>query len=325
MRVRLFAGLSLAAVLLATFVALQALPLQAQATTEVEVPVSWSLKPAGLGKGDQFRLLFLSSTKRNGSSADIAVYNTWIQERAAAGHDDIQDYSAGFRVVGCTAEVDARDNTGTNPNTDGDGVPIYWLNGSKVAVDNTDFYNGAWANEDDPKNQSGNDVPNTSQSGNRPLTGCNHDGTKFVLSGLSRALGASFVIVALPNDSGANNGPISSGGTTTSSSLRPMYGLSQVFTVVASTDATLSDLELEVASSGGSIVLSPGFSPGHLEYSASVGFPVSRITVIPTTNDAGASIESIKNETTHRSSERRLKPDRLPGRPEGGRAERDQG
>ena len=43
----------------------------------------------------------------------IDTYNTWIQDRAAAGHTDIQDYSSTFNVVGSTAAVDARDNTAT--------------------------------------------------------------------------------------------------------------------------------------------------------------------------------------------------------------------
>ena len=235
-RASLLAGLSLAALLLAAVAAYQALPLQAQTSTEVTAPNDWSLKPAGLGVGDKFRLLFLSSTTPDATSTDIAVYNTWAQGRATAGHDEIQDYSAGFRVVGCTADVDARDNTGANTNTN--GVPIYWLNGSKVAVDNTDFYNGAWANEADDK----------------------------------------------------NNGPLGFFAVTSASSLRPMYGLSRFFTVVSSTDATLSDLSLENASNGSAITLSPGFSSGHLDYSASVGFPVSQVTVIPTTNHAQASI-----------------------------------
>ena len=69
-RARSLAARGLAAVLLATFAALLALPLQAQAQTLV--PDDWSLKPAGHGIGDQFRLLFLSSTTRDGSSTDIA-------------------------------------------------------------------------------------------------------------------------------------------------------------------------------------------------------------------------------------------------------------
>ena len=125
-------------------------------------PDDWELIPSGLGGGDKFRLLFLSSTSRNAASNNIAHYNTFIQERAAAGHPDIATYSAGFRVVGCTAAVDARDNTGTNTNTDGAGVPIYWVDGSRVADDNADFYDGAWADEVNDRNELGTDGPDTS-------------------------------------------------------------------------------------------------------------------------------------------------------------------
>ena len=200
---------------------------------EVTVPNDWALIPpaSGLVTGDKFRLLFLSSTKRNAASDDIAVYNTWIQNRAAAGHDDIQDYSTGFRVVGCTAAVDARDNTGTN--TDGAGVPIYWLNGNKVADDNADFYNGNWDDEANDKDESGEDGPDTSQSDNFPFTGCDHDGTESIFSGTSLAFGTSAVRVGRPNASGSNNGPLSSISAYARTETRLMYGLSQVFVVAA--------------------------------------------------------------------------------------------
>ena len=48
-----------------------------------------------------------------------------------------------------------------------------------------------------------------------------------------------------------------------------------------STDATLSGLSL-VNDSGSSVALSPGCSSDEFEYDASVGFPVSQITVAPT-------------------------------------------
>ena len=54
------------------------------------VPDTWSLKPSGLDVGDEFRLIFLSSTKRNATSTTIDDYNTFVQNLAAAGHDDIQ-------------------------------------------------------------------------------------------------------------------------------------------------------------------------------------------------------------------------------------------
>ena len=91
----------------------------------VYIPLDWDLKPADIGPGERFRLIFLSSTKRNAASSDIETYNTFVQNQAAAGHANIQDHASSFRVVGCTQAVDARDNTGTN--TNGPGVPIYWV------------------------------------------------------------------------------------------------------------------------------------------------------------------------------------------------------
>ena len=126
---RSLAERALAAVLLAAFAALLALPLQVQAQTLV--PHDWSLTPAGLGVGDKFRLIFLSSTKRNGSSSSIGTYNTFIQDLAAVGHADIQAYKSDFKVVGCTNSKSAKANTNTR-SSDTD-APIYWLGGNKVA------------------------------------------------------------------------------------------------------------------------------------------------------------------------------------------------
>ena len=69
----------------------------AAAAAPTEVPAGWNLKPTGLAAGDQFRLVFLSSTTRDGSSTDIADYNTFVQGLAAAGHADIRAYSAGLQ------------------------------------------------------------------------------------------------------------------------------------------------------------------------------------------------------------------------------------
>ncbi len=236
MRLRLLAGLGLAVALLAflaTLAALPAPPLQAQALpAATEVPNGWSLKPDGLGTGDKFRLLFLSSTVRTAQATDIADYNTWIQNRAAAGHDDIQAYSQSFRVVGCTADVDARDNTATNTNIDGEGVPIYWLNGNKAADDNADFYDGDWDDEVGDRDESGTDGLNTDLDDNRPWTGCGHDGTEGFrsLDNSSRALGAAVVRYGYPKHPDAFYGPLS-GFNDLATFPHPMYGLSQVFEV----------------------------------------------------------------------------------------------
>ena len=236
---------------------------------EVMVPSDWGLIPSDLDTGDQFRLLFLSSTDTDATSADIAHYNTFIQNRAAAGHADIQDYSAGFRAVGCTAAVNARNNTGTT----GAGVPIYWLNGSQVADDYADFYDGNWDDEANDKNESGNNGPDTSQASNWPFTGCDHDGTEAVFGASSRALGASQVRIGRPNTPGTTDGPLSGDDVTTSSESRPMYGLSQVFEVPTTT--LVSNTHLSPSSNSGN------FQAQSFETGANVaGYTVSEVTLL---------------------------------------------
>ena len=235
-----------AAALLAAFAALLALPLQAQ---EQLVPSNWSLKPSSLTTGDKFRLLFLSSTKRDGSATAIATYNTFVQTRAAAGHTDIQAYSAGFKVVGCTADVDAIDNTGTT----GTGVPIYWLNGNKVADDYDDFYDADWDEEANDKNELGANGPDTSESSNYPLTGCEDygEGAFNILGTSSLALGEDDVRVGRPNSSATNLGPLSGDSVTDKTNNHPMYGLSEVFEVdaaVATNTAVPSNWSLKPSS-----------------------------------------------------------------------------
>ena len=181
----------------------------ATAAVSAVVPADWSLKPTAVAAGTQFRLLFLSSTKNGGSSTDIATYNTFVQGLAAAGHADIRTYSAGFRVVGCTAAVDARDNTKTTYTTTDKGVPVYWLNGAKAADEYEDFYDGSWDDEANDKNESGTDAHDTSQEANYPITGCNHDGTESFSGSTRRApLG---VRPAGLNSSGSDHGPLHHG------------------------------------------------------------------------------------------------------------------
>ena len=241
---------------------------------EVEVANDWSLIPSGLVAGDKFRLLFLSSTKTDGTSYDIADYNTFVQGRAAAGHTDIRAYSAGFRAVGCTPDSDATANTGTT----GTGVPIHWLNGNKVADDYADFYDGDWDDEANDKNQRGNNGPDTSVTANFPWTGCDDDGTKDDFE-----LGDSFVRLGQPNN--AFHGPIYSDTVEAKANTHPMYGLSQVFEVAAAVvtntdpvfmdgastsrdfDETIGDTAVSTASNIGTAVTATDADTDTLTYS----------------------------------------------------------
>ena len=194
--------------------------------SEVTAPSNWSLKPTGLATGNRFRLLFATSTTRNGSSADIGVYNTHVQTAAAAGHADIQAYSSAFRVVASTAATDARDNTGTTYTDDDKGVPIHWLGGAKAADDYEDFYDGSWDDEANPKDESGS-ARSLSADADRPFTGSNNDGTESS----TRTLGESLVRVGEPGSTVSARGPIDGNASRAGTQSRPFYALSPVFAV----------------------------------------------------------------------------------------------
>ena len=217
----------------AVLLALAALGGAPGASAQTGVPGDWALKPSGLSGGDQFRLLFITSTGRNAQSTDIADYNTFVQGAAAAGHQAIRSHSSGFRVVGCTEAVDARDNTSTTYTSADKGVPIYWLGGNKVADEYEDFYDESWDDEANPKNESGL-VRDLSGTSNGMVTGCNHDGTEAIFRGggatTSEALGRSMVRRGRLDSS--SDGPLSSSaGSYDNHNSRPLYGLSQVFQV----------------------------------------------------------------------------------------------
>ena len=142
-----------------------------------DVPLNWALTPTGLTTGDKFRLMFITHTGRRPTSTDIADYNTYVQSQANAGsaHTAIKRYSSWFRVVGSTADTDARDNTATRYTSAEKGVPIYWLNGNKVVDEYEDFYDRGWDDEANAKNRAGNA---SNPSGGLVWTGSNSNGTK---------------------------------------------------------------------------------------------------------------------------------------------------
>ena len=86
-----------------------------------------------------YRLAFITSTNTGCQYTDIADYNAQMQALATAAGLPGTDW----RVIGSTSLVDARDNTGTNPDVDGVGVPIYLVDGTTlVASNNADLWDG---------------------------------------------------------------------------------------------------------------------------------------------------------------------------------------
>ena len=155
--------------------AIVAVSLSVQGHAQTSVPHDWGLKPAGLGTGDEFRLLFVSSTSRNGTSSDIGDYDTHVQTAAAGGHADVRGYSVLFKAVGCTSTTAARDHTGTTYTAADKGVVIRWLGGAQVADEYEDFYDGDW-DSSSPRSQTGASISTSLSSG--VITGCRDNGTK---------------------------------------------------------------------------------------------------------------------------------------------------
>ncbi len=193
----------------------------------VEVPADWPLVPEGLPAGAPFRLLFVTSTERDATSAYIEDYDDFVQNAAGAGHESIREYRDGFLALASTAETDARDNTATT----GTGVPIYWLGGAKLADNYDDFYDESWDDEVNARDESG-DRRSVSGPADAPWTGSNHNGTEAIVNVDSRGLGGATGTAAIgaPGNVGSGIGPLN-GGAESRSEDRPLYALSQVFVV----------------------------------------------------------------------------------------------
>ncbi len=189
------------------------------------VPYDWALKPSGFSGGERFRLIFVSSSVRAANATGIGTYNTFVQNLANAGHTAIQPYALTFRALGSTSTVDARDNTSTRGRT---GVPIYWLNGPKVADTYADFYDGSWDNYSSSINRN---ASGSVQQTNSVGTGSNTDGTKHT----TNYFGHSSIQVGYPH---SNLNPISGGNVQVQTQIR-FYGLSPVFVVTPPPDVSL--------------------------------------------------------------------------------------
>ena len=257
------------------------------ATTESEVAADWDLKPSGLSGGDKFRLLFITSTTRDAVPTAIADYNTFVQNRAAAGHPEIKSHSSGFRAVGSTEDVDARDNTSTTYTSSDSGLPIYWLDGNKAADDYEDFYDGDWDEENTLKDESGTTVTVT---GNTTVwTGSDHDGTEAT-SILSVALGRNPARTGRPGTT-TGSGPLNANANLANTETRRLYALSSVFVVedgtTLSSDATLSALTVDDGTTVHTIDLAT------TPYTVDVGNAVEEVTLTATTTHTGASVSAV--------------------------------
>jgi hypothetical protein len=174
--------------------------------------------PAGLSPGDEYRLVFTTSTSRDGASADIADYNAFVTA-AANSSPELAALSTTWTAIASTPTVDARDNTNTNFNIAA-GVPIYRLDGTLVANDNFDLWDGSIA-ASISFDEDGNAVTGFVSTGTQAS-----DGTGFP----TLALGSGGTLVALGLSTATSAAWTESAGGPPSG-LNPLYAISGVLVV----------------------------------------------------------------------------------------------
>jgi hypothetical protein len=173
--------------------------------------------PPGLNPGDQYRLAFVTSTTTTASS-DISSGNTFVTN-VANGVPELAALGTTWKAIGSTGSIDARDNTGTNPSST--GVPIFRMDGARVANNNADLWDGFIIN-----------LVQTTETGSirsaLVFTGTASNGTRFVGSTLS---GGSKVMLGNTNLSN-NSDWIATGISDFGFVGYSFYGMSGVLTVV---------------------------------------------------------------------------------------------
>ena len=211
-----------------------------------EVPADWALKPADIGAGGQFRLMFVSSTSQDATSTNITDYNRFVRSRAGSAAE-ISSYARHFNALVSTELVNARENTFTRvADTE---APIYWVRSgavdadSRVVDDYAKLYAGTWSTGTAGYSESGSSVALDS---NRFWTGTEVGG-ETDSSGFLGAANVRYWVFDPAIDS----------GTATSSSPYRIAGLSPVFQVANSVPGKPTGLTA-TATAGNRRSISPG-------------------------------------------------------------------
>ena len=192
-----------------------------------DVAQDWHLVPDGISEGDSFRLALITSGITAATSTDIATYNTTAQN-SANDNPFLNPISGSFRALVSTSAVDARPNTHTRSSDLGNGDPIYWADGPKIADDYADLYDGGWDYTGQTGQYPRNSKGVTITAAWEVWTGSKLDGTGLD----SSEMGANNVIFGKPNTAGREMGANSAtGNTKAKATTLSVYAISPVLTV----------------------------------------------------------------------------------------------
>jgi hypothetical protein len=177
------------------------------------------LVPTGLNVGDQFYVVFTTSTYTQATSTSISFYHSYVQGVAAASTiSGVRAISSGFQVIGATTATNQCKPTNLTK-------PVYNVNKTLVSSLASLMYDpGAQALGISLKiSESGQDI---SGAQGQAFTGCNSNGssyTGFNLGDTSVGLGSTTV---------TNTDWISIGGSTVSNNqTKSLYAISALLTV----------------------------------------------------------------------------------------------
>ena len=168
-----------------SFLAATILYLASTSIASATLMLDWRNSNPAFVDGYQYRLVFVTSGTTVATSTDIATYNTFVQNAVAnSGSSDLTALTGAWTVIGSTATTNVRVNTNTES---GDpSTPFYLVNGTKVADNIVDLWDGnidARINADELGNTSLDLLVHTGTNGNgttdsaRPLGGGGPDNT----------------------------------------------------------------------------------------------------------------------------------------------------
>ena len=206
------------------------------ATIDVSDPLVATL---GLSKGDIFHIGFATSMYMPDAldgTSDIGGYNTFVDNVANnnGGYSGsvVASYGWTWNAIGSTTTTDAIDNTGTTYSGDGDGNPIWRVDGATTFAKIVDDYHELWTTSPNGSARFLKDEAGGGAGWNDFITtGTDDDGTVKVGYALDDAR---------PNQGFINGNWIDRSNETYH---RQMYSLSEAVTVVPE-PATLALLAL---------------------------------------------------------------------------------
>ncbi len=105
--------------------------------------------PAGLHRGDTFRIAFITQGRTAATSSDITYYNDFVNSDAAAqaggGTVTYHGTPVTFSAIASTSTTNAIDNIGQT------GAPVYLADGTQIAASDTSAPGGMWSGADPNK------------------------------------------------------------------------------------------------------------------------------------------------------------------------------